>query len=294
MSRFANKTDQTQNNAFTSLTGGGKNHHTASLYNRGQNGYITDMVYAPNTTDYIEQPLIIKVLRGPTAFQLLEMGGAYTEALVNIMESYMQSWDGFNRTLSVSVTETEIGKSGEVFQTPTRVARARSNPTSVLVEKYGMPMMRFLDEYVRFTIMDPDVGHPLMSGISPDYLDNLADMYSMDILAYEPDPTFKFVNKAWLMTNVFPINDIGEWTGKRQLQSDREKKEYSLTWAGIQKVGYAVDALAQKFMNAATVATIDPSLAPNHIGGMTADIARVGTSALEQIKELKDSQVARP
>lgn len=290
MSRFSGGQYQLTRRAYAKATSGGQ--EIATLANRGQNGYLTDMTFMPNTTDYIAQPAIVKLLRAPTGFSLMPDGDAYVEALVNIIETMMQSWEGFNRTLNVSTTETQIGKSGEVFHTPSRVARERSNPTSVLPEKYGMPCIRFLDDYIRILIGDPDVGHPLLSGISDKFVDQLADMYSFDILIYEPDPTFKFVNNSILMTNVFPHQQIGEWVMKRTLQEEGEKREYSLTWTGVQKVGYAVDQLAQKFMDATKVTTIDPSMAPNYINGMLASVAKVGSSAMNQIEELKNSQVA--
>lgn len=292
MSRFANNTQQLMNSGYAGQLGS-PNQRIVSLHNRFQNGYLTDLTFMPSATDYVRQPMIVKVLRAPTGFGMLPDGNLYTQALVNLVETLMQSWSGFNRTLNVSVAETQIGRSNEVFQTPTRTSRTRTNLTSTVVEKDGMPVTRFLDHWVRYLIQDPDTGHPLITGVAAQATDRLADMYSMDLIAYEPDKTFQFVNDAYLLTNVFPINDIGERTGDRQLQQDGELRTHNLSWACTQKVGYAVDQLAQRFMDSAKVTGIDPSMQPNFIGGMKESVAGVETSALAQINELK-AQMVRP
>src|SRR5690606_4604846 len=165
---------------------------------QGQQGYLTDLAYYPSSTDYIRKNLIVKVLRAPAGMELMPNGSAYVAAYKNLIETWMQSWSGFNRTLSVSASDTQTGNAGEVFQTPTRVARARSQITSTIVEKDRRPVIRFLEDYVRFLIGDPEVGHPLLSGVSDRFTDQLADIYGGIILAYEPDKTFKYVENAWL------------------------------------------------------------------------------------------------
>lgn len=286
MSRFTNNTEQLTNKAYAGQQPN-PNQRIVSLQNRFQNGYLTDLSFMPSATDYVRQPMIFKVLRAPTGFSYMPDGQLYVQALVNMVETLMQSWAGLNRTLNVSVAETQIGRSNEVFQTPTRTSRARTNLTSTLVEKDGMPVIRLMEHYVRYLIADPDVGHPLLTSITDKGTDRLADMYSMDIIAYEPDKTFQFVNDAYLLTNVFPINEIGERVGGRELQQEGETRTYNFSWAGTQKVGYAVDKLAQLFMDAYTVKGIDPSLQPNFIGGMKENVASVATGALAQINELK-------
>lgn len=292
MSRFSSTTDQLTRLGPASKLVGGESHRIVSLQNRGQNGYLTDLTFAPSATDWTNQPLVVKVLRAPTGFSLLPNGDLYIQAYVNIVESLMQTWQGFNRGLNVAVGETAIGRSNEVFQTPTRVSRNRSNVTSTIVEKDGMPIWRFLDEMTRLLIQDPDVGHPLLSGISDGFTDRLADMYSADIIAWQPDKTHRFVEQAWMMTNFFPFNEVGENTGSRVLNQDAELRTHNLTWAGTQKVGYAVDQIAQRFVDAARVTGIDPTFQPAFIGGMKADVSKVTTSALAQINELKASMAS--
>lgn len=293
MARFANNTEQTTNQAYAKNLAH-KDHRIVSLQNRFQNGYLTDLAFAPSSTDYTRQPLIIKVLRTPTGFDYLSTSDKklYTTALINIIETLMQGWTGFNQTLSVGVNETQIGRGGEVFQTPTGVSRARSVITSTIVEKDGMPVIRYLEDLTRLFIGDPDVGHPLIAGLGTKKIpDLLSDMYSMDIIAYEPDKTFQFVNQAYLITNFFAINEIGERISSRELQGEREIATYNLTWAGTQKVGYAVDKLAQSFMDGASIKGLDPSRQANFTDGASPSVKSSKTSYTDQIAELKKKMV---
>lgn len=259
---------------------------------QGQQGYITDMAYYPSATDYIRKPLIVKVLQAPVGLTYMPNAAAYIAAYKNLIENWMQSWSGFNRTLAVSVNETQIGNSGESFQTPSRVARARSQITSTIVEKDRRPVIRFLEDYTRYLIMDPDVGHALLSGVSDKFTDQLADIYGGTIIAFEPDKTFRYVENAFLVTNFFPYNDIGENIGSRQLQQDGEIATYNLSWTGFQKVGYAVDKLAQAFMDAQRVTGIDPSYQPTFVSGVDSNVGAVKTGYSEQINLLKSSLVS--
>lgn len=249
---------------------------------QGNQGYLTEMQYYPSATDYIRKPLIIKVLQAPAGLMMLPNGSAYVAAYKNLIENWMQSWQGFNRTLSVNTQETQLGNAGEVFQTPARVARARSQISSTVVEKDNMPVIRFLEDMVRYLIMDPDTGHPLLSGVSEQFTDQLADIYGGTILAWEPDKTFKKVQKAWLITNFWPHQDIGENTGTRQLQTDGETLTYNLNWTGWQKVGYAVDKLAQGFMDAVRVTGIDPQYQKNFIEAVDSNVAAISQSGYQE------------
>jgi hypothetical protein len=249
---------------------------------QGNQGYLTEMQYYPSATDYIRKPLIIKVLQAPAGLMMLPNGSAYVAAYKNLIENWMQSWQGFNRTLSVNTQETQLGNAGEVFQTPSRVARARSQISSTVVEKDNMPVIRFLEDMVRYLIMDPDTGHPLLSGVSEQFTDQLADIYGGTILAWEPDKTFKKVQKAWLITNFWPHQDIGENTGNRQLQTDGETLTYNLNWTGWQKVGYAVDKLAQGFMDAVRVTGIDPQYQKNFIEAVDSNVAAISQSGYQE------------
>lgn len=262
-----------------------------SMAVQGQQGYLTDMQYYPSATDYIRKPLIIKVLQAPAGLMMLPNGQLYVAAYKNFIENWMQSWNGFNRTLTVNTQETQLGNAGEVFQTPSRVSRARSQITSTVVDKDRRPIMRFMEDMVRYLFMDPDTGHPLLTGVSDRFTDQLADVYGGTIIAFEPDKTFRYVENSWLITNFWLHQEIGENIGNRQLQQDGELATYNLSWTGWQKVGYAVDKLAQGFMDAVRVSGMDPQYQANFVTGVDSNVSAVATGFTEQINAIKGSLV---
>ncbi len=263
-----------------------------NLDQQGPNGYLLDMAYGVGYTDYYSNPWVFKMVRAPRGFRFVPDGQYLTRAYKTLIEQWMQSWDGINRTLSNNVDETQIGHSGEVFQTPTKTMRARTNLTSTIVEKAGKPVITFLEDFQRVFIADPEVNHPLLSGINAQATDRLNDMFSVDLIAYEPDPTYTKVQNAVFLTNVFPINEIGENTGNRQIQQPGQLRTYNLQWACWQRVGYAVDRMAQSFMDQARVTGIDPGMNPMHINGVDSDIAAANRfGALEQIQQLKRQMI---
>lgn len=264
------------------------------LRHPGQQGYLSEMSFFPASTDHVKMPLIVKVVRAPYGLTLMDRafnGGKdhYVTAWKNMIETMMQSWSGFNRTLSISSNETQTGHAGESFQTPTRVSRQRSNITSTIVEKDRRIIIRFLEDYTRYLIGDPEVGYPLMSGFSEEFGDRLADMYAGTIIAYEPDKTFRYVDNAYLITNFYLNNDVGENTSSRQLQQDGEVPTYNLTWAGFQKVGTEVDRLAQSFIDKHRINGLDPQRT-NLIANEIADnISSISTGFGEQITDIKNN-----
>jgi hypothetical protein len=263
-----------------------------SLAVQGQQGYLTDMQYYPSATDYIRKPLIIKVLQVPSGLTLMPNASAYIAAYKNLIENWMQTWTGFNQTLNVAVQETALGSAGEMFQTPSRVSRARSQISSTVVEKDNMPVLRFLQDLTRYLIMDPDSGHALLSGVSDNFTDQLADVYGGTIIAFEPDKTFRKVQRAWLITNFWPYQDIGENTGNRQTTQEGETLTYNLNWTGWQKTGYAVEKLAQGFMDAVRVTGLDPMYQANFLTAADSNVTTIPTGYYEQINTVKRTLVS--
>lgn len=257
----------------------------------GPNGYILDTKYYAGYTDYIRNPARVQVLQAPLGLQMMPNASAYVAAYKNLIENWMHSWSGFNRTLSVESTQTEIGNSGEKMETPTRVSRAPSNIQSTIVEKIRRPVIRFLEDYVRYLIQDPQTGHPLLTGVSTDFVDHYADIYSGIILVYEPDRTFRYVENAFLFTNFYPKGEIGENIANKQLQQEGEKATYSLNWTGISQVGWAVDAIAQAFIDANTLNKIDPSYQQPITSSVDSNVKAISTGYYEAIADLKSNLI---
>lgn len=233
----------------------------------GQNAYQSDLRYFHANTDYVRRNLVIKVLQAPRGFQFLDNPASYYRALKGIVEMHAQTWEGFNRTLTVSSVEGAVSGGGEMQQTPSNVVRARSEPSMTIREKYGKPVQRFFESWITELIMDPDSKVPGIATRANTPADLLPDMYSMSICAFETDPTFTKVNAAWLVTNMYPTT-AGDFTGRRDKTADGEELVLTIPFTGMQQVGLAVDRFAQQLLDAMAKTGTNPNLKPSFINSV--------------------------
>jgi hypothetical protein len=256
----------------------------------GQNAYQSDLRYFHANTDYVRRNLIIKVLQAPRGFQYLDNPDAYYKALKGIVEMHAQTWDGFNRTLTVNSVEAPVSGAGEMQQTPSNVTRQRSDPSMTIREKYGRPVQRFFESWITELIMDPDSKVPGISTRVNKPTDLLPDIYSMSIIAFEPDPSFTKVNSAWLMTNMYPTT-AGDFTGRRDKTADGEELVLSIPWTGMQQVGLAVDRFAQQLLDAMPKTGTSPNLKPSFATGVEADVAKHNVGFTEQVADFNRTYI---
>lgn len=250
----------------------------------GQNAYQSDLRYFHANTDYVRRNLIVKVLQAPRGFQFLDNPDAYYRALKGIVEMHAQTWDGFNRTLTVNSVEGAVSGASEVQHTPSNVTRQRSDPTMTIREKYGRPVQRFFESWITELIMDPDSKVPGIATRANRPSDLLPDIYSMTICAFEPDPSFTKVNSAWIITNMYPTT-AGDFTGRRDKTADGEELMLSIPFTGIQQVGVAVDRFCQALLDAMPKTGTNPNLKPAFINAVEPDVLRHNVGITEQITE---------
>lgn len=241
------------------------------LRNGAQNGPMTDIASYVSNAAYVRRHLIPLLLEAPRGFQDLENGDLYVATLKALVETHLQSVEGLNKGLTVEVTETAVGGAGEQQEDFTNVTRARSEPSFLWIEKYGMPITTFLQQWITSLIMDPQTKYPtvIANGIrSP--RDLLPDYYGMTCIFIEPDPTHQKVMKAWLCTNMFP-KATGDIIGRRDLTSASERLELNIAFTALTQVGFGVDAFAQSLLDKMNLTGMNPNLQQSAIRDLDAD-----------------------
>ena len=226
----------------------------------GQFGYSNNLSEWLSDQAYVRGNLLPFVLKMPGFFDLLPDSDKYRGMTKELFERRARTIEGFNAGLKVETDEHAFGGAGEMFQEPTNVTRARTEPVFTWQEIYGNAIQRYLSTWIRFGIMDPDTKFSLLAtidGKQPD--DRLADWYTMTMAFVEPDPTHRKVIKSWIVTNMFPL-ETGEIIGKRDLTVAQEMVALTIPFAGIATSNLGATKLAQTLLDSMDMAGADPYL----------------------------------
>lgn len=241
----------------------------------GQNGHQMDHRYYHGNADYIRRNTIARMYDYPKGFDLYGADKQiYIDTLKSLVELHAQTWEGLNKTLSVASQQSPVGGSGEMQDTPSNVTRARSEPVLGVPDKYGLPFQSLFTDWIQDLIMDPDTGVPnIVTRTGVQVQDLLPDFYTMTVLFFEPDPTFSKVQRAWLVTNMYP-QSAGDDTGRRDKTADGEQLQLSIQFTGIQQVGRGVNALAQAELDKMRITYTDPNNAPAFLDRIDESLTR--------------------
>jgi len=265
------------------------------VVNGGQFGFAIDPATYVSSTPYVRRNLIPIVLELPRGFDYLPNPPKWRAAGKAILELHAKSIEGLNMKLSVEFVEQPFGGSGEIQQSVSNVTRARSEPSFSYVEKYGRPFSIFFDAWIKELLMDPEtkVANVVTRAASKGkLLDLLPDVQGATMLFIEPDPTMQKVDKAWLLTNMMPMEGV-DTEGRRDLTAASDQLEFNMTFTNIGFVGYGVNILAQKMLNELNLlGKANPNLRPAFLGGVAADVKAAEAGYVEKINAAAKAAVA--
>lgn len=240
----------------------------------GQNGPSAWLGNLNASATYIRKRVVPILLEAPTGFQLFEDPNSWVATLKALVEELPQNISGLDQGYDISYEETAVGMSGELQYDPTQVRRAQSQVEFSLSDKYGMPISRFLKGWVDGLIMHPETQYATVVSQDNVPTDLLPDQWSMTCLFFEPDPTFQFVYKAWLITNMAPKNIGDLWKGDRDITGANQKGELSIPWTGTQQCSRGVELFAQDILKNMNKTGMNPNFHKAFIEEISADVKR--------------------
>lgn len=236
----------------------------------GNNGYMInlgkdgDYREYLNNAAYIKRPVIPFVIQLPKFFDYMPNPKLLKETLIALLTTHVETIDGLNSTLTVETDSHAIGHAGEVQEEVIKVSRAASTVSMTFREKQGKPINRFFDTYIRYGMLDPDVGRPLVTTLSSYNAEgNLytPDNYTITMLFVEPDFSHRHVQEAWLVTNMFP-KTAGDVTGKSEVGKNGEMVTYTIEFSAITTSTAKVREFAQGFLDKLSVLNTVPDNLP--------------------------------
>lgn len=226
----------------------------------GQQGIVTDLSTYISNAAYVRRNLICLVLQTPRGFNLLPDSAVWHATCKNLLENGSRTIEGLRKTLTVEYVSNPIGAAGEQQEDIAKVNRERSTPTHVFTEKYGKPINRFFDAWIRLLIADPETGIPAITslGLSDGPADQLPDFTSMTCLYIEPDPLHKTVVEAYLVTNMMP-KTAGQVESSRDITASGQSVDYTIEFTGITQVGAGVNQFAQSLLDQMNLTGVNPN-----------------------------------
>ena len=242
---------------------------TPNLKYGGQSGYLPRIgMVGPDGKNYdewisnqayVSRNIIPVVIRAPKFFSLLPEPARWLEVYKALLEVHALSIVGLTSEIELTTDEHAIGGGGEFQEEVTDSKRTRSAISYTFKEKTNKAIVKFLDYYIRYGIMDPDVKKPLISTSVDTSSIPSAELSTGTILFIETDISQRVVVDAWLCSNFFPRR-TGERTGQRNLTSAGETKDLSIDFASITMNNEAVLNMATNILNGLTILNNIPDI----------------------------------
>lgn len=257
----------------------------------GQHGYAPDLTQWYNNAAYIRKNLVPILLEAPKFFQLMPDPAKWVQCLKVLMEEHSRTVEGLNAGLKADFDDHPVGGAGEVQQEVVDMKRTRSEPVHTFIEKYGMPVQTILTYWMQYGMMDPNTKFALvgtLSGQKPD--DLLPDWFTATMLYIEPDPLHRKVVKAFLCTNMMPM-DNGEVIGKRDLTAPSEILTLSIPFTAITQYGAGVTVFAQKIMDGINLTNANPYERAAFIQSISADVAALKEGYSNSVSKVSTNAV---
>ena len=257
----------------------------------GQMGFAPELTEWVSNQQYVKRNLICLLVEAPKGFQKLPEQEYWVGTLRALVELHAIRITGLNATLTVETVETPVGGAGQVQQDVTNVTEAKPDISFTWNEKYGMPVQRFLDGWIRYLIMDPNTKFANVNTIAGNSVtDLLADMYSATMCFIEPDPTHTKVVKSWLVSNMYPLTS-GEVTAQRDITAASEQTQYDVQFTGISQYGLGVNAFAQKLLDGINITGANPYHRAAFIDSISADVAAMKKSYANGVSTVSSNAV---
>ena len=265
-------------NAILPTGTGYANGHGAPMFDislGGMNGFDLRMDQWVNNQNYVRKNLFCLLIEPPKGFALLRNPETWVSALRALVELHPMTIEGLNAGLTVETASNAVGGAGQVQEDYIDVKEEPSKPVFRWLEKYGMPVQKFLRAWITYLLMDPHSKYPnvitLADGVKPK--EWTAEMYSATMMFIETDPTHTKVAKSWLVTNMFPLSD-GGLTGRREMAAAGEVVTMDISFTGIAQYGFGVDKFAQELLDGISTVGANPQARAAFIDKIAADVLR--------------------
>lgn len=259
----------------------------------GHFGYAPNLSEVVSSTPYIPKDLIIRITRMPGMFDLLEDSSLWKEMLRYLVEVHPKSVTGFDATITLSTSDVPIDPSGAVIKPVNDSTIQHSDITMTYpMDFVGEPIVKFWTEFIRLGIWDPILNRPLISTIVDEVPNDWTlDMYSWDIIAWEPDVHFKKCAKAWEVYGMHVLGS-GPIQGSKDPLNPKSVNELSYQCTGVDESNEGTRKIAQKIMDEMSILKANPYNTKSQItDDQLEEVINGKGGYFDTLKSVKDRQL---
>ena len=251
---------------------------------QGQQGLAFDIRAFANSTPYVKQPLNIQMTRAPKAFQLHKDGAKLTAVLKRLIERGAKNWTGFVQVLEIETGQVPVGWDRQMLTVVTNTARGPMTPAATFDSLYGEADVKFWRYFIETFYKNPTTQRPNFAELQEHPADWLADQYTWDMIAWEPDQTYSFAEKAWGCAGCV-LTNAPEVTGERDTQNASKIEEYSLTLACLYDSDKNIVDMATQLMTALKINSVNPRFKPAYFTQIEAEVKDAQSGLFDEYAE---------
>lgn len=239
----------------------------------GQMGWAPDFTTYVNNHPFVTRPLICLMLEEPKGFQLFPNSDRWIGSLRSMIETKPLRIEGLRNQWEVETASVNFGGGGQEQEVFTDVKESKPDISFTWTELDGMPIYRMHKAWINYLMMNPHTKYAMNNTIpGAELSDLLPDQYAMTCAFIEPDPNHRYVNQAWIVTNMFP-KGTGDNSAKRDKTSAMEVREVTINYTGLSQQGDGVNEFAQMLLDRISIAHADPEKRRSFIREISARVA---------------------
>ena len=249
-----------------------------------QLGNDSDFKNVAHSTPYVQQPPRVVVTRPPGWMLIHREKDRLITILVELIERQAKSWTGFTANTDISTHQVAVGWDNQMMTIPLNRQRQAITPTMTTDAKTGAADIKFWKYY-----LDTAISHPNLNGPNFAELESVpdawtVDMFTFDVLVYEPSNTGKSIVWSMACAGLWPSTDI-ETTMDRIIADPRKGQEYSISFPAIYQEGPKVDAAALVLESALKSNSINPLLKASYFEEVDSRIVALNAGILQEIND---------
>lgn len=263
----------------------------AHLLQGGQFGYSKNYRAWMNDHPFTTRPVITLLVEAPLFFKMLPNAQENISMLRSLVETVRTKWTGFQHKKVVNWDSKNFGADGQKYEFYTNVTVEYGQLSMSVWERPGMPIKRYLDFWIDMGLMNEETKYASIATVAgTEAYDALPDMYTMSMLAIEPDVTGRRVNQAWYCFNMAPRD-----SGDNEAQSDKENpatgRELNIGWTALFHYGYGVDLWAQTILDKLNPIGANVMYEKAFVEGLDAMVAAGQSSYASTIQHIARSRI---